>query len=153
MSDVAPIWRPSAAAIEGSELTRYQRWLDATRGRTFADYQALWEWSTTDLKGFWGSLWEYFEITASVPYERVLGSRSMPGAEWFPGAELSYAEHVFRGKRDHEVAIVHATETRPLAELRWGALREVTAKIAAGLRANGVPRGDRVVAYMSNILE
>jgi acetoacetyl-CoA synthetase len=153
MSDVAPIWRPSSAAIEGSELTRYQRWLDATHGRTFADYQALWEWSTTDLEGFWGSLWEYFEITASAPYERVLGNRSMPGAEWFPGAELSYAEHVFREKRGHEVAIVHATETRPLAELRWGELRGLTAQIAAGLRANGVTRGDRVVAYMPNIPE
>jgi acetoacetyl-CoA synthetase len=153
MSEVAPIWQPSSAAIESSELTRYQRWLHATHGRTFADYQALWEWSTTDLEGFWGSLWEYFEITASVPYERVLGNRSMPGAEWFPGAELSYAEHVFRGKRDHDVAIVHATETRPLAELRWGELRELTAQIAAGLRANGVTRGDRVVAYMPNIPE
>jgi acetoacetyl-CoA synthetase len=153
MSDVAPIWRPTPEAIDGSELTRYQRWLAATRGRTFADYQSLWEWSTTDLEGFWGSLWEYFEIAASVPYERVLGSRSMPGAEWFTGAELSYTEHVFRGKRDDDVAIVHASETRPLAELRWGELRELTAQIAAGLRANGVTRGDRVVAYMPNIPE
>jgi acetoacetyl-CoA synthetase len=153
MSDVAPIWRPSPAAIEGSELTRYQHWLAAEHGRTFADYQALWEWSTTDLDGFWGSLWEYFQISASVPYERVLGRRSMPGAEWFPGAELSYAEHVFRGKRDGDIAIVHASETRPLAELRWGELRELTAQIAAGLRANGVTRGDRVVAYMPNIPE
>ena len=153
MSDAAPIWRPAAAAIEGSELTRYQQWLGATHGRTFAAYEALWEWSTTDLEGFWGSLWEYFDIASSVPYERVLGSRTMPGAEWFPGAELSYAEHVFRGKRDGDVAIVHASETRPLAQLRWGELRELTARIAAGLRANGVTRGDRVVAYMPTIPE
>ena len=153
MSDAAPIWRPAAAAIEGSELTRYQHWLAATHGRTFAEYEALWEWSTTDLEGFWGSLWEYFDITASVPYERVLGNRTMPGAEWFPGARLSYAEHIFRGKRDDDVAIVHASETRPLAELRWGELRELTARIAAGLRAHGVTRGDRVVAYMPNIPE
>jgi len=153
MSDVAPIWQPAPAAIERSELTRYQHWLTATHGKTFADYQALWEWSTTDLDGFWGSLWEYFEISASVPYERVLGQRSMPGAKWFPGAKLSYAEHIFRGKRDDDVAIVHASETRPLAELRWGELRELTAQIAAGLRANGVTRGDRVVAYMPNIPE
>jgi len=92
MSDAAPIWRPAAAAIEGSELTRYQHWLDATQARSFAGYEALWEWSTTELDGFWGSLWEYFDIAASVPYERVLGSRTMPGAEWFPGARLSYAE-------------------------------------------------------------
>ncbi|HEY8645882.1 MAG TPA: acetoacetate--CoA ligase [Gaiellaceae bacterium] len=153
MSDIAPIWQPAPAAIERSELTRYQHWLTATHGKTFADYQALWEWSTTDLDGFWGSLWEYFEISASVPYERVLGQRSMPGAKWFPGAKLSYAEHIFRGKRDDDVAIVHASETRPLAELRWGELRELTAQIAAGLRANGVTRGDRVVAYMPNIPE
>jgi acetoacetyl-CoA synthetase len=154
MSAAAPIWRPSPAAIEGSELTRYQHWLSATQGRTFADYQALWEWSTTDLEGFWGSLWEYFDVSASTPYERVLGSRTMPGAEWFPGARLSYAEHIFRGKRDDDdVAIVHASETRPVAELRWGELRELTAQIAAGLRANGVMRGDRVVAYMPNIPE
>jgi acetoacetyl-CoA synthetase len=153
MSDVAPIWRPSSAAIESSELTRYQQWLAATHGRTFGDYQALWEWSTNDLDGFWESLWQYFEISARVPYERVLGRRSMPGAEWFPGAELSYAEHVFRGKRDDDVAIVHASETRPLAELRWGELRELTAQIATGLRAHGLTRGDRVVAYMPNIPE
>jgi acetoacetyl-CoA synthetase len=153
MSAATPIWRPSPAAIEDSELTRYQRWLAATHGRTFADYPALWEWSTTDLEGFWGSLWEYFDISASTPYERVLGSRTMPGAEWFPGARLSYAEHIFRGKRVDDVAIVHASETRPLAELRWGELRELTAQIAAGLRANGVTSGDRVVAYMPNIPE
>src|SRR6476661_4758317 len=153
MSAATPIWRPSPAAIEDSELTRYQRWLAATHGRTFVDYRALWEWSTADLEGFWGSLWEYFDISASTPYERVLGSRTMPGAEWFPGARLSYAEHIFRGKRDDDVAIVHASETRPLAELRWGDLRELTAQIAAGLRANGVTSGDRVVAYMPNIPE
>src|SRR5260221_2069245 len=153
MSDLEPIWRPTAAAIESSELTRYERWLGDTHGKTFADYEALWKWSTTDLEGFWGSLWEYFEIVASVPYERVLGNRTMPGAEWFPGARLSYAEHVFRGKRDDDVAIVHASETRPLAELGWGELRTLTAQLAAGLRANGVTHGDRVVAYMPNIPE
>jgi acetoacetyl-CoA synthetase len=153
MSAANPIWRPSTAAIEDSELTRYQRWLAATHGRTFVDYHALWEWSTTDLEGFWGSLWEYFAISASTPYERVLGNRTMPGAEWFPGARLSYAEHIFRGKRDDDVAIVHASETRSLAELRWGELRYLTAQIAAGLRANGVTSGDRVVAYMPNIPE
>jgi acetoacetyl-CoA synthetase len=153
MSDVVPIWRPTHEAVEGSELTRYQRWLGEMHGRAFADYAALWEWSTTDLEGFWGSLWEYFEISASVPYEGVLGRRAMPGAEWFPAAQLSYAEHIFRGKRDEEIAIVHASETRPLAELSWRELRDLTAQIAAGLRARGVTRGDRVVAYMPNIPE
>ena len=86
-------------------------------------------------------------------YDAVLGRREMPGAEWFPGAELSYAEHLFHGKPDEAVAIVHASELRPPGELSWGELRALTGSIAAGLRAAGVERGDRVVAYMPNIPE
>ncbi len=74
----------------------------------------------------------------------------MPGARWFEGAELNYAEHIFRGKADDEVAVVHASELRELGELRWGELREQVAAVAEGLRALGVDRGDRVVAYLPN---
>jgi acetoacetyl-CoA synthetase len=146
------VWQPSEDAVERAELTRYLRWLGETRGLELDGYHELWRWSVTDLEGFWGSLWEYFEIEGE-PAERVLGRRTMPGAEWFPGAKLSYAEHIFRGKRDEDVAIVHASELRPLAELTWGELRAQTAQIAAGLRAHGVVAGDRVVAYMPNIPE
>jgi acetoacetyl-CoA synthetase len=121
--------------------------------RGFASYDELWRWSVDDLEGFWGSLWDEFEIIAASPYERVLGRREMPGAEWFPGARLNYAEHVFRMARPGETAIVHASELRPLSELGWDELRAQTAGIAAGLRALGVKRGDRVVAYMPNIPE
>ena len=143
MSDVAPIWRPAAAAVEDSELTRYQHWLTARHGRTFADYQALWEWSTTDLDGFWGSLWEYFEISASVPYERVLGRRSMPGAVWFPGAELSYAEHVFRGKRDDDGGadeIRHVTSQQRLRARRGHGDRHILAGGAHAFSATRSPK-------------
>ena len=98
-------------------------------------------------------MWSYFDVTASRPYEQVLTSHAMPGASWFPGAELSYAEHVFRGRDDAAVAIVHATEAQPPVELTWGELRAMTASIRAGLVARGVGRGDRVVAYMPNIPE
>ena len=77
----------------------------------------------------------------------------MPGAVWFPGAQVNYAEHLFRGKDPDAVAIVHASELRELGEVTWGELREQTARIAAGLRALGVERGDRVAAYMPNIPE
>src|SRR5664279_486727 len=77
----------------------------------------------------------------------------MPGAQWFPGAEISYAEHMFRGKDDHALAIQHASELRELGSWTWGELRTQTARIAAGLRALGVTSGDRVVAYMPNIPE
>jgi acetoacetyl-CoA synthetase len=145
------LWQPSAELVASTRLAAYTRWLEAERGLSFAGYPSLWEWSVNDLDAFWSSIWDYFEVQGS--YGAVLGRREMPGAEWFPGAELSYAEHLFHGKPDDAVAIVHASELRPPGELRWGELRELTGSIAAGLRAAGVGRGDRVVAYMPNIPE
>src|SRR5262245_6299785 len=94
------LWRPGPERIARAELTHYTRWLEQTRGLRLPDYASLWEWSTTDLESFWASIWERYEVIASAPYERVLGSRAMPGAEWFPGARLNFAEHVLRPRRD-----------------------------------------------------
>ena len=121
------------------------------RARGFSDYHELWRWSVDDLEGFWGALWDWFEVEAS--YDRVLGSRDMPGAEWFSGASLSYAEQLFRVARPGEVAIFHASESQPLAELTWDELADQVARCAAGLRRLGVGRGDRVAAYMPNVPE
>jgi acetoacetyl-CoA synthetase len=151
---VPPIlWRPDAERIERASITGYARWLERTRGLELPDYQALWEWSTTDLEGFWASIWERFDVVASVPYERVLGSRAMPGAEWLPGARLNFAEHALRARDADAVAIRHASELRPLAEQTRGELRAEVARLAGGLRALGVGPGDRVVAYLPNIPE
>jgi acetoacetyl-CoA synthetase len=151
---VPPIlWRPSAERIERATITGYARWLERTRGLDLPDYARLWEWSVADLEGFWASVWERFGVIASVPYERVLGSREMPGAVWFPGARLNFAEHVLRPRADGDVAIRHASELRPLGEVSQGELRAEVARVAAGLRALGVGPGDRVVAYLPNIPE
>jgi len=151
---VPPIlWRPDADRIERATITGYARWLEQTRGLDLPDYPALWEWSTTDLEGFWASIWERFDIAASVPYERILGSRAMPGAEWLPGARLNFAEHALRARDRDAVAIRHASEIRPLAEMTRGELRDEVARIAGGLRALGIEPGDRVVAYLPNIPE
>jgi acetoacetyl-CoA synthetase len=147
------LWEPSPQSVERATMTRYMRWLAAERGRTFGDYQALWEWSVAELEEFWASIWDFFEVEASAPYSEVLRERAMPGARWFEGAELSYAQHIFRGKRDTDVAVVHASELRQLGELRWGELREQVASVAAGLRELGVERDDRVVAYLPNVPE
>jgi acetoacetyl-CoA synthetase len=147
------LWEPSAEACEGFELTAYTRWLERRRDCSFRTYAELWAWSVEHLEDFWESLWEYFDIEASKPYRTVLSSREMPGARWFPGAELSYAEHIFRGKEDGRVALVHASELRPVAETTWAELRTLTAELAAGLRSLGVAPGDRVVAYLPNIAE
>ena len=142
------LWRPPADRIEHTTIARFARAV----GRD-GDYDALWRWSVDDLEGFWGAIWEFFDVQASEPYERVLGRREMPGAQWFPGSRLSYAEHFFRGRDDDAVAICHAGELRELSQWTWGELREQTARIAAGLRRMGIGPGDRVAAYMPNIPE
>jgi acetoacetyl-CoA synthetase len=147
------LWTPSAESVERATMTRYMRWLQAERGRSVEDYAALWEWSVTELEQFWASIWDFFEVSSPAPHAEVLPERTMPGARWFAGAELNYAEHLFRGKRDEDVAVLHASELRELGELSWDELRGQVAGLAAGLRGLGVERGDRVVAYLPNVPE
>ncbi len=147
------LWEPSAELVECSRLTEFMRWLERDRGLSFADYDELWKWSVDDLDGFWSAIWDFFEVQADGERSPVLGSREMPGAHWFPNTSLNYAEHVFAGKDDETVAILHASELRELGELSWSELRRQVAATAAGLRELGVERGDRVVAYMPNIPE
>jgi acetoacetyl-CoA synthetase len=147
------LWEPPDGLVERARLTEFMRWLATERGLDFDGYDDLWRWSVEDLEGFWSSIWDFFEVQADGGYDRVLGSRAMPGAEWFAGSRLNYAEHVFAGKDDAEVAILHASELRELEQLSWGELRAQVVAVAAGLRALGVQRGDRVVAYMPNIPE
>ena len=109
------IWEPTEADIARARIVRYMRWLAGERGLRFDRYQDLWRWSVTDLEGFWTSIWDYFGVRAERGYERVLASREMPGARWFPGALLSYAEHALRRRDDHP-ALVARSETRGLEE-------------------------------------
>jgi acetoacetyl-CoA synthetase len=147
------LWEPSPERVAGATITRYAAWLGETRELSFESYDELRKWSVSDLDAFWTSIVEFFEIDFSAGGDRVLGDRSMPGAEWFPGARVSFAEHVFRGKRDEDAAIHHASELRPLDAWNWAELRAQTAAIASGLRALGVVEGDCVAAYMPNIPE
>jgi acetoacetyl-CoA synthetase len=147
------VWTPSPERIASATITRFREWLNETRELSLEDYGDLWQWSVDELEGFWGAVWEFFGVEASEPYERVLSTRKMPGADWFPGARLSYAEHVFRGRADDEVAIRHASELRPLGEWNWGELRARAGAVAGALREAGVVEGDRVAAYLPNIPE
>ncbi len=150
------LWKPSETFRGNSKIAAYMRWLEEEKGRSFEDYGKLWEWSTTDLEGFWESVWEYCGVSASKPYERVLGERGMPGAEWFPGAELNYAENILKNaaERPDEPALMSQSETRPeLDNTSWRELERKTAAFAEGLKKLGVERGDRVVAYIPNIPE
>lgn len=147
------LWEPSQQLKEESNLKHFMNWLDTNRGLTFDSYHDLWKWSVTHIEGFWSALWDYFDIQASTPYEKVLSERKMPGAKWFTGATLNYAEHIFRNERPSETAVIYESEIRKQSSLTWGELKENTAKIAAYLKSKGVKKGDRVVAYASNIHE
>jgi acetoacetyl-CoA synthetase len=170
----ACLWEPTPGERERASLTGFMSWVGEREGRTFAEYEQLHEWSVTELERFWASIWEYFGVCCSRPYERVLdrnretpavgrhprfGQHTIPGARWFGGAELNYAENMLRDRRTgrprdpSQTAVLHASELRELQELKWGELTAQVAAVAGGLRALGVERGDRVVAYMPNIPE
>jgi acetoacetyl-CoA synthetase len=148
------LWTPPADARATTQIGRYLTWLSETRGVDHVGYDELWRWSVEDLEGFWGSLWDFFEIHAHTPYERVLGSREMPGAEWFTGSRLNYAEHML-GREDDigQVAVLARSQTRGPIDLTFGDLREQVARARAGLQRLGIGPGDRVVAYLPNIPE
>jgi acetoacetyl-CoA synthetase len=149
-----PLWTPSAEWRERAEMTRFMAWASERWGRQLDDYGELWRWSVDELEDFWASIWEFCAVRASRRYERVLDARRMPGARWFEGAELNYAENILLRDRDAAaVALVYASERCGPQELTWGQLSAQVAAAAAGLRALGVARGDRVAAYMPNIPE
>jgi len=147
------LWEPSKEMKRQANITRYMNWLSAEKSLAFNDYNSLWQWSVTEIEAFWESLWEFFAIKATTPYREVLSSRKMPGAEWFSGAQLNYAEHVFRRRSADRPALLFQSEIRPLEEISWDALHRRVSSAAAALRRLGVKRGDRVVAYIPNIPE
>src|SRR5690625_4588920 len=90
------LWHPSEALKEEAEITKYIKWLNTKKGFSFTTYDELWKWSVNHMEAFWGSIWDYFEVTSYTPYTSVLEEQSMPGTTWFSGATLNYAEHILR---------------------------------------------------------
>ncbi|MCX5388950.1 acetoacetate--CoA ligase [Streptomyces sp. NBC_00094] len=147
---------PGPEVRDASEIGRYLRWLESERQLSFPDYESLWQWSVTDLSGFWSSIWEFFDVRPHTPPTAALGRRSMPDTEWFPGSTLNYAEHALRreGSADDDaVAVIAHSQTRAPVELTFGELRDQVARARAGLLRLGVGKGDRVVAYLPNVPE
>jgi len=147
------LWTPSATQIAGANVTKFMNWLARERGLRFRDYTDLWQWSVQELEEFWRAMWDYFGIQSSSPYSRVLGKRTMPGAEWFPGARVNFAQHILRNERAGADALLFMNETTPLAGVGWEGFGTRVRTLAARLRELGVRPGERVVAYMPNIPE
>lgn len=144
------LWQPDLETQDRSHLYQFMRWLHREKNLYFEDYHALWKWSCDFQADFWESLWIYFRIIAHSPYETVLENSGMPGARWFEGATLNYAEHVFRGKSSEYPAIVFQSEIHGMQQISWDELEQQTAAFAAFLRSAGVEKGDRVAAYLPN---
>jgi acetoacetyl-CoA synthetase len=152
-----PIWAPTQDEIAAAGVTHFARWLtEDGRARLTGDYLELWRWSTERPEEFWAAVWDYFGVRSAVPYERVLSGSVMPDVQWFTGAQVSYVEHMFRGRDPARVALIDVRESAqgPVSRhLTWGMLRAQVASLAAMLRDLGVGQGDRVAGYVPNTAE
>jgi acetoacetyl-CoA synthetase len=144
------LWTPSPERRTDANITHFINWLERERGLRFENYLQVWQWSIDELETFWRSIWDYFEIKSSAPYECVLRKRVMPAAEWFPGTRLNFAEHMLLRESSGNDALLHLSETQPLAAMKWDELAGKVRILATELRKMGIRPGDRVVAYLPN---
>lgn len=148
-----PLWVPSEEWKQRANLTRLIGVVNRRYGLALRTYPELYQWSVDNLPAFWATLWEFAEIRASQHYTRVVDDLTkFPGAKWFEGARLNFAENLLR-YRDARVALVFRGETQKSARLTYAELYAAVARLAKALRASGVQPGDRVVAYMPNLIE
>ncbi|HEY2723165.1 MAG TPA: AMP-binding protein, partial [Pseudonocardiaceae bacterium] len=153
MSEPRILWQPDPAAVARSRMAGFRAWVQTTRGVQVPDYDALWRWSVHDLEGFWGAFAEFAGVRWHIRPERVLAAPTMPGARWFPGATLNYAEHALAGgpgKGDDDLAVISCREDGSREEMSFGQLRQRVAAARATLAGLGVGHGDRVVALAPN---
>ncbi|GAB3642952.1 acetoacetate--CoA ligase [Spirosoma arcticum] len=163
---LTPLYTPSRFTIDQSLMKQYMNWLFVKKGLYFRDYDDLWEWSVTDLEDFWESIWQFFDVQSHAPYHQVIfrpSEADMIGTEWFSGAKLNYAEHIFRHKNPQRPALLFASERaddrwsdarrHPLTAVSWQVLEQQVAAVATWLREQGVTVGDRVVAVLPNCPE
>lgn len=153
MPTAEALWKPDAATLAAANITRYGQWLAREHDRHFADYRALHQWSISDLPAFWESIIDFCDIRTRQPWREALASEQMPGARWFTGCELNYAENIFARRDDRRPMLLYADESGVLASLSWEDAARQVAALAACLRELGVRRGDRVVAFLPNIPE
>lgn len=147
------LWSPTDAFKNNSNIQKFMDWLQVQKGLQFDGYHSLWEWSVEELEDFWEAIWEYFEVIAYTPYQVILNQHNMPGAKWFEGSSLNYAEHIFRQSSPDRPALMFQSEHIPLTEISWKELEQKVAAMRFWLQEHGIGKGDRVVAYIPNIPE
>ena len=148
-----PLWKPSEENVRRTNMYRFMNLINQKYNRKFSEYATLYQWSIDNIPDFWASMWEFAEIKASKPYEQIIDDvGKMPGAKWFSGSRLNFAENLLR-YRDHKPALVFRGEDRVARTMTYAELYDETARVAGSLRAAGVQAGDRVVGFMPNMPE
>ena len=147
------LWTPSEERIKNSNIYRFIQFINQKYGTDFQEYRPLYQWSIDNIPDFWASMWEFADIKYSKPYDRVIDDvNKMPGAKWFEGARLNFAENLLRFRDDHK-AFIFRGETQKSATMTYGELYDKVARLARSLREMGISPGDRVAAYMPNMME
>ncbi|MEM7539204.1 MAG: acetoacetate--CoA ligase [Chloroflexota bacterium] len=147
------LWQPTEEDIQNANITKYRKWVNETYGLNLGTYPELWQWSVDNIGTFWQSIWDYCDIKSSQRAETPLGDDAMPGAQWFEGARLNYAENILAKRTDERPMMLYKDETGPIQEVAWADIYDKANRLAQALRDMGVECGDRVVAYVPNIPE
>ncbi|MFC9768180.1 acetoacetate--CoA ligase [Rhodococcus jostii] len=149
-----PIWEPTPSDVHAAQITRFTRFAEQRHHLTLPTYGDLHRWSVENLGDFWQTVWDHFDVHSTTPPGPALTTSAMPGATWFAGSQLNYAEHLLRQGDPDSVAIIDAAELGGrTSTLTWRELRRQVAALARTLRSNGIGPGDRVVGYLPNTAE
>ena len=148
------LWKPDQERVAASQMTAFTRYVEEKTANHFSDYQALWQWSIQSPEDFWPAVWEFCEVQASRSWDTALENpHQMPGAKWFNGAKLNFAENLLEGGKDEAIAILFRNEIGQSREIRRGELRLEVARVAGWLQEQGIGPGDRIAAWMPNLPE
>ncbi|MCH6575587.1 MAG: AMP-binding protein, partial [Bacteroidetes bacterium] len=146
------LWNPNKKTVSEANITMFTEFVNREFGTSISNYSGLYNWSVIEIEKFWEALWKYSTIIHSKSYDKILDERKMPGAKWFEGAELNFAENLLR-YRDDEIALISYREDHPVIRLTYKELYKKVAACAAGLKKLGVVKNDRVVGFVTNIPE
>ena len=148
-----PLWVPSEDKVKSANITRFIQFVNKKYGKQFKTYDDLFQWSVDSIPDFWGAVWDFTEIKASKKYDQIVDDlKKFPGARWFVGAKLNFAENLLR-YRDDRLAFIFRGETQKSAKMTYAELYSTVARLAASLRELGIQPGDRVAGYMPNLME
>jgi acetoacetyl-CoA synthetase len=145
------LWKPTDEQIKKSNMHRFMKFINQTYNQNIKEYASLYDWSIENISDFWAAFWDFADIIHSKGYDQVIdGPKKMPGARWFPGAELNFAENLLR-YRDERVALIFKGEGQPSTRLTYAQLYDEVARLAKALKDLGIRPGDRVVGFMPNM--